>query len=586
MYHINSILLILILLITGCKKKENDEIPGVQEETKGAIYAIVAYNGQPVPGAVITTDPESSEGTTDATGSALIKNVPEGIYQVFANVDGFGYGSGAVDVDAGDVSETIIYIVPGAFQGLMVNVVSVNPQNATVGEPVSITAVVNDDEDEDEEIAFEWSTDIDGVISTQGVNNGSLAQIQYTFETAGERFLTVTVTDSDGNTDIDSTWINIAEPPEPVVLQPIEAVGNTLHLNWTQSDEANFNSYRVYREGQFGFSVIESIYDINTTSFVDDEATIGIEYNYRIGLYLGAGTEIMSNTETGIFDSEYIYIGTGLDMLRHDPVSPMVYGLDTDNNSLVFIDTEQGEVVNTIYVGSSPTDMDFSLDNQLLYIANSGSTEIAIVDIAAQALQSSFNVDVGSGSWDGNPNTLAVMENDLLAFSGADSYGYIKLTNIPGGINLFTTGQSYYRPYLVANSDGTKLFVGEYGSGSELFRMDLINGDLVLQESSNDFSIQSPQIFITEDDQYVFCGSRKFLASSLLSILGTFNEPIFAINSDGSRALGETKVFNGFNFTSVQDLPVSTKVSVFSNDGTKAYLFHEQAAKLYKVTVE
>src|SRR5690554_5658322 len=353
------LLRLLIIGATGCKKKENDETPVILQESQGAIFVIVAYNGQPVPGAMITTEPESSEGITDATGSLLIENVPEGIYQVFATVEDFGSGSGAVEVEAGDVSETIIHLVPGAFQGLMVNVVSVYPQNATVGETVSIMAVVNDDEDEDSEIEFEWSTDIEGVISTQGVNIGSLAEIEYTFETAGERFLTVTVTDTDGNTDMDSAWINIVAPPEPVVLEPIEVVDNEMHLEWTQTVETNFYNYRVYREEQSGFTLIGTINDINTTSFIDDDVNIGIEYNYQIGLYLGGGTELLSNIETGFFEEEHIDIGTGIDMLLNDPNNSMLYGLDTDNNSLLFIDTELGEVVNTIYVGSAPADMDF-----------------------------------------------------------------------------------------------------------------------------------------------------------------------------------------------------------------------------------
>ena len=101
MSRVNIILLVLILLLTGCKKKENDEMPVIQEEEQGAIFITVAFNGQPVSGAVVSTDPETSVGTTSGTGSVMIKNVPEGIYQIVASKEGIGSGSGVVDLDKG-----------------------------------------------------------------------------------------------------------------------------------------------------------------------------------------------------------------------------------------------------------------------------------------------------------------------------------------------------------------------------------------------------------------------------------------------------------------------------------------------------
>jgi len=333
--------------------------------------------------------------------------------------------------------------------------------------------------------------------------------------------------------------------------------------------------------------MIETTSDISATSYVDHDVTIGVEYHYQIAQYIGNNIEFMSNVETGIFEGDYFDIGTDLDMMHHDPNSAMIYGLDTDNNSLVFIDTEQEQVVNSIFVGSTPTDMDFSLDNELLYVANSGGTEISVVDLASQSVQSSFFVEMAPSIYEGFPYTLAVMANGRLAYASEDSFNEIELVDLGSGELVYTNDETIYTPYLIASSDGTNLFASENGSSSRLFRFELIDNELVLQESSVDLSGgNSRQAFITDDDQFVFHANRKHLASNVSGVLGSFDGDVYAINSDGSRALGEEEIYNGFNFNTIGILPLSTNVSVFGNDNTTAYLFQKESQRLYKVTVE
>lgn len=584
---LSILILVLIVGITGCKKKEDDEIPVITTEEAGAIFVTVTYSGQTVSGATVTTNPATEEVTTNAMGNVLIRDVSDGTYQIVATKDGLGSGSGAVDVDQGGLGEVTVFLEPGVYEGPMVDITLVSSQNTYVGYTVSLEAVVTDSIDASEDIDFEWSTDLDGVISTQGANSNGYASIEHVFETDGERTLTVSVTNSEGNTDSDQVMINIMALPDPVVLEPIEVVDYTMHLTWSQAETEEFSVYKVHREDLFGSEEIEIIYDINTTSFIDHDVEIGIEYNYQIELSIGGTAEIMSNAETGLFEGEYIDIGTNLEMLRHDPNNPMIYGLDTDNNALVFINTEQNQVVNTIPLGLTPTDMDFSLDNQLIYIAKGGSTEITIIDIASQSVQSTLDVEIGTGVWEGPPHTLAVMANGLLAFAGADDSNRIQLVETTSGNNVFTSSESPHEPYVVANSDGTKLFVGESDvSSCELLQYELIDSELTLQETSYYFSFTDKNVFLTDNDDFVFYAKRKFLASSLPSIAGTFGDEIYAINADGSLALGEEEAYNGFNYSTVSNLPLSTKVSVFGNDNYTAYLFQEETNRLYKVTIE
>ena len=583
----NILIIMLLVGITGCKKKDDDVTP-VAPDASGAILVNVFYNGQPVPDAVVSTNPESGEATTETSGSVLIEDVSDGIYHVFATHDLIGSGSAAVVVEPGDVSNATIHLIYGVFQGPMVDFISGNPV-VPVGDTLSVGAMVYDIIDEHEDLVFEWSTDLDGVISTQGIGENGYALLEYVFETTGNRTLTLTVTNSAGESNSAQRPVSVIEPPEPVVLEPIEMHDLALQLSWSQAEvsQSQFMCYRIYRQDQSGFTLIQSIFNINTTSFSDTDINIESEYSYKVSIYSNYGYETMSNIQTWQYDGEYIDIGTGLDMMLHDPDNPLIYGLDTDNNSLVIINTDIGQVVNSFYVGSTPVDMDFSLDNQLLYIANYGSTEITVVDLVSQSVQSSFFVETDIGTWGGNPYTLAVLADGLLAFSGNDSFNDIKLVDISTGNNVFTTSTTFRDPYLLANSDGTKLFVGESGSSwSHLHRLNVSNNQLTLVEDSEQFSNPERKVFITDNDAFLIYAESKFLASNLPSLLGSFNNEIYAINSDASRVLGENFIYDGNNYSVVSQLPVSTKVSVFSNDGSSAYLYHESSTRLYKISVE
>jgi len=94
------------------------------------------------------------------------------------------------------------------------------------------------------------------------------------------------------------------------------------------------------------------------------------------------------------------------------------------------------------------------------------------------------------------------------------------------------------------------------------------------------------QVFVTDTEEFAFFSRSKLLVSSLASNLGSFDHHIYAINSDGSRVLGENLIFNGNDYSVIGNSPFSTKVSVFSNDDNFAYLYREQSEKLYKIPIE
>jgi len=229
--------------------------------------------------------------------------------------------------------------------------------------------------------------------------------------------------------------------------------------------------------------------------------------------------------------------------------------------------------------------MDFSLDGSKLYIANFGSSQISVVDIASQSLESSFFVDTEIGTWDGNPFSLAVLSGNRLAWTSEDQHNSIKLVDITTGEHLDDVN-SYYQPYLVAGPNGDKLYVGESGStGSQVFRFGIV-ADEIQQEDFSASSSASRFLQITDDGEYLFYRKSKILANSLQSIVGTFNENIHAINPSGSRALGMDNVYDAEQFSIISPMPIETSVSVFDPNGVTAYLFDLSTTRLYVVEID
>lgn len=89
-----------------------------------------------------------------------------------------------------------------------------------------------------------------------------------------------------------------------------------------------------------------------------------------------------------------------------DQIRPYIYVSDSDNNTVLFINSETDTLEKSIFVGLVPAGMDISFDNSKLFIALSGSNSIGIVDLETQTLVDTIPI---SGS--NNPANLVCGRN-------------------------------------------------------------------------------------------------------------------------------------------------------------------------------
>lgn len=122
---IYAVLLLALILISGCKKDEIAVTP-VTPSTNGTIVgSIKSLNtGNPLIQAIVTTNPATSSVTTDIFGFYKIDNVKPGAYTVSAYKVGYDSLSTKITVIADESAQSDILLkptVPGMIKGRVIN---------------------------------------------------------------------------------------------------------------------------------------------------------------------------------------------------------------------------------------------------------------------------------------------------------------------------------------------------------------------------------------------------------------------------------------------------------------------------------
>lgn len=100
--------------------------------------------------------------------------------------------------------------------------------------------------------------------------------------------------------------IDADDPPTPVILYPPSPAGNSLTsltLNWSQNDDNDFASYKIFRARIPGVDstslLVTTISEQSTANYEDANLEANTEYYYRIYVYDTGGLSAGSNEEMG-----------------------------------------------------------------------------------------------------------------------------------------------------------------------------------------------------------------------------------------------------------------------------------------------
>ncbi|SEQ54323.1 hypothetical protein [Neolewinella agarilytica] len=569
-----------IFLIAGC---DSDDDPTETGDGKGDVFVQVFFNGQPVEDATITTDPETLEFTTDDLGSVLLEDLEVNNYRVFADRAPLGRGVSPVMVDDNNLTEVRINLIPGQYVSPNLTLSTSEGQNTyDIEDPITFVGNLSDDSDPNT-FTITITSDVDGELGqVQPGENGNYSLLVSELS-EGQHLITASTVDEDGLEASRQITIFMVREPEAVIFDSIVVVNGQFKLYWQPSQEPEFSEYNILRSdnGADGFfRNINVNTDQATSSYLDPDIEYATNYFYKIRVVTNNGAAVESESLSARYLLEGINLETGIVRLKADRTRPYLYGLDRVNNNLLFINTSTNEVEKTIFVGSAPVDIAFSLDNSEAYIANFGSTQIAVVNLDTQEKIRDINVDVNIGTWDGNPYRLAVLAGDRLAFTSEDQWNNIKVVRTSNGVNLSSAG-SIYQPGLLTNSTGTILFATESGSsGSSAIRYNLEGDNLVEVSESASLSNSFRDACLTADDKYLFFNGNKLLTSNLSTSLGSFNDKILACTDSGDIVVGERNIWDGETFAIISSLVVSPDLAVIPPGSRQAYLYVNETSQL------
>lgn len=462
-----------------------------------------------------------------------------------------------------------------------------------IEDQITFLANINDIEDTNSQLEISISSDIQGDLTTNIpiVNNS----ISYTTSNliAGAHLITITVTDSDNMQSSDQININISDIPSAVVLAPITLQSDELLLNWTVSNESEFESYNIMRsENEQGpYVVMETISDINITNYTDLSIEFGVNYFYKVSTtLLNSNDAPESNIESGIFETDNIDLNTNIERLKIDPVRPYIYALDKDNGKLLFINKQTMQLESSLSIGNSPTDLDISMDNSKLYVALFNTDNIAVIDLNTQQKINDLTIDITTNSQLDALYRLVCIGNDKLVVTSYDQWCSIALINANNGETLWV-GFSFYEPNLLTSPDKMSVLVSETRTtGSDTYRYNLESNGLLSPTNVDNTGTHdwwhpgygADYTPMSGNGEYIFYCGKKFPFNNLSQVLGSFEDKIHSSNEDGSIAIGREYIWDANNFSISESLPfINTGKMVFDNSTNIVYIFYENTNKLY-----
>ena len=201
----------------------------------------------------------------------------------------------------------------------------------------------------------------------------------------------------------------------------------------------------------------------------------------------GSNTVSVFNTATGqlidtnpnVAGTQSISVGSSPSALAISADGKRLYVANTGSNSVSVIDTITNKRIDAnpsifavdIAVGSLPSALAISADGKRLYVANTGSNSVSVIDTITNkridANPSIFAVDIAVGS---SPSALAISGNRLyVANTGSNSVSVIDTTTnkrIDANPSIFCVDIGVGSSPSALAVSGTRLYVANTGNGT------------------------------------------------------------------------------------------------------------------------
>lgn len=565
MKNITLLLFAIVMALLGCE----EETPKETGDLSVIVIMDSRYSSTPLENAEIYTKPSTFQVKTDAFGSALLKGLEVGSYEVFASFEDVGSGKATVYINPDELTDITITIVEGVTTGIAPTVSLVLPALPALfsyGEEINFSADVSDKDTPIESLKVSWESDLDGVIHSGSPGKSGYSSFSKSDLSRGIHTITLTVEDADGYKTNKTFEVNTMSPKAVVLHDPVKSQGN-IELAWTKYDGENFKSYEIYRtkgDGTTqGADYITTINDLNTTTFTDQNPPLEYQIGYVVKITNVEGYSRKSNEVIIEYPGGPIFNFTASDMLKH-PTEAFVYLVDKSGQRLLKFDYLNYEKVADVNIQGSVGKCDIGDNGEgveiyvpssdgYVYVYDAGTLTLN-TKISTGKVNSSVAID-GEGhvvialdpspdAWWTDPLRTFSRTSGMLIDGNGDFERDI-IRRIPGKsefISISTGVSPIDMDYYKLAEDGT----------FEMHKDDSYHGDYAL----------NPKIFrISDDGTYVITSSSGavYLANSSMEYKGSLNSGSlnysdFAFSSDGSVIYAATSNRNSIQIGSYPSL--------------------------------
>ncbi|MGC5325835.1 hypothetical protein [Brevibacillus sp. SYSU BS000544] len=255
-----------------------------------------------------------------------------------------------------------------------------------------------------------------------------------------------------------------------------------------------------------------------------------------------------------------------------------LYAISKENNQLLFISVSSLKIEKQFTIGANPSDI--VLDKNKLYIALSGSTAVAVVDVERQAKEKALTTSQ-------KPLELAIDGEYLFYISSSND-------SDDGSIFVYNISSSKEKKlkHRVGNPDiaiDTKnhiLYAGESGiSGGNVSAISTKNYTFLHKTTYNEgYGFPYPLRKVLFDGNSVYYAGSRLNSCDLSSIEGSFAE--FIIYAKDRYVFSKTSVYDRDTFIRLMDLPVDKEIISNGNVDIKVVMDDSKNIILYDPSEE
>lgn len=348
--------LAILILFSGCKKKEEEIVP---EPTGSINVKVIKENGIAAKNANVYIPETNISGLSDDEGMIVFENINVGITTIAASIGNYGSGNSKISILADTIIQTEIKIVHGLLDSISPIIRVISPVDQLTyyhKDTVHFSAFITDDNTKAEDMIIKWESSIDGILNTDTPNPDGLCSFSINNLSRASHLITLTVTDTSGF--ISTAEISLSMLlPGPVILKEVRKDNKHIKISWSKYADDDFATYELYRSVNECLNQTQELLgtfdNMNDTIFYDKTPPIEYKACYVIRVTNTFNRSRLSNSLSIDLPAGVVFDFIPDDIIKN-PNENIVYLISFDNKKIIKYNYLNNEIEKELILPDKP----------------------------------------------------------------------------------------------------------------------------------------------------------------------------------------------------------------------------------------